>query len=114
MAAFTDALSRLNAETASLLEKTGGAGGDPSSPTVNPAMATGIQGLQSAIAGLSNPTAAMSSAVAAAGAGLFAGLFSTRVVAIVLGLLFIAGAFILFGADEIFSTVKKVPEVLAA
>jgi hypothetical protein len=44
----------------------------------------------------------------------FAGLFSRRIIAIILGLLLIAGALFLFGAEEIFQNVNGVVKKIGA
>lgn len=44
--------------------------------------------------------------------GFFLGLISTRVIAIILGLIFIAGAFLLFVGDDISDGLKKAAPIL--
>ena len=53
-------------------------------------------------------TAAAQNAVS----GFFLGLISTRVIAIVLGLIFIAGAFLLFLGDDISDGLKKAAPII--
>jgi hypothetical protein len=58
---------------------------------------------------LKNDTTASTSIIPS----IFSSLFSTRAVAIVLGLIAIAGAIFLFGASDFVSAVKKNPAILA-
>jgi hypothetical protein len=76
-------------------------------------IAGGLLGSTGSAIGQSAGVVGASSAATTISTSNFNALFSSRVIAVILGLICIAGAFILFGADEIFGGVTPVLKTTA-